>query len=67
MEVGCVLEATPLAVVAGVVESDPVKAKCLGVFMEAFRYRRMFMEVDRGSEDKVDTVECRCILAPLIV
>ena len=33
----------PLAVGAGVMELDGVNAKCLGVFVELFRYRQIFM------------------------
>ena len=59
-----VIEAAPLMVGAGAVESAGGKEKSLGVFLEILRDRRRFREVDQRSRDKVDKVEFRCILTP---
>ena len=42
------LLAAPLALGAGVVESDGCKAKRLVVFVEVMRVRQRFLEVDRS-------------------
>ena len=59
-----VLEATVIAVGAGAVESAGGKVKRPGVFVEIFRGRRGFLEVDQSSVDKVDKIECIYVIAP---
>ena len=49
---------------AGSMESFGGKGNNLGVLVEVLRYSRRFRDVDWISGDKVDKVECRCILAP---
>ena len=56
-EGGCILEAAPLAVSTGVVDSAGEKGKCTGFFVGVLRERRRFMEVDQSSLDKVDKLE----------
>ena len=56
-----ILEAEPLAVGAGEVESSEVKGNCLGILVEALKEIRRFMELDQIGVDKV---ECTCRLAP---
>ena len=59
-----ILKSAPLVVGSGVVESAGGKENCLGFFVEVMRDSQRFRGVDRRSKDKVDKVECRCILIP---
>ena len=58
-----IIKAALLALVGWAVESEGVKVKRPGVFVEVLRDRQSYMEVDRSSVDKVDKVECICRLA----
>ena len=45
-----------------VIEDSGVEVDCMGFFVEVLRYRRRLSYIDRRIVDKVDKVECRCIL-----
>ena len=62
-EVEHVLEAAPLVVGVGAAELSGWKAKCPGLFVDIFRDRRGFFEVDQSSVDRVDQVEYRYRIA----
>ena len=53
------------AVGAGAVEFDGGKEKYPGVFVEVFMYSQSFRGGDHRSRDKVDKIDCRCILTML--
>ena len=58
-EVDCSIEVSLIAVGAGAVKLSGVKEKYPEVFLEVWRDRQSFVEVDQSSVYKV---ECRCAL-----